>query len=386
MRNKDVERILSNYKLYIDTCSLMINSNGFFELELIPLLLKNNKKLYVIENVRKELENLQGNPSKSNLAAKGLNNLKILESNNLIALEKGHLSVHADQAFISLLMDERRKNDVCLITEDKRLALDVIANIKNLESINYNYDIQALKIYDGVPEMYNLTTLQNKIGVTNVPEHQVTTGKYSHKLLISFVIDNSISMKGERMDDFKKAFKVFVDEMSYGDLRRDVEYEIVAFEDFTPRVLKSFKDEEFNINSLTPGKMPFLDKAINRALNDLDQREDELDSAGIQRFKSWLIVISDSQSFDDTTPSSERISIKKKQSGLLFLPFNISKNPLSTKVDPLSKQKVFIKVGENKFSSLSNWLIEFAITRLTTPIDSSVSIKKESFNGWAILK
>lgn len=386
MRDKEVERILSTYKVYIDTCSLMRESNGFFEFDLIPLLLKNNKKIYMVENVRNELNKQLTIPSKSASARYGLNNLQLLEDNELLVIEGSHLSMHADGAMIPVLFEARRWSDVCLITEDKNLALDVLANLKNIHSTDFYHDIQAIKIRDGRPWIWNAEDILQYKGDDEEPIEKMTLQNISSKLLIGIVVDNSISMKGERIDSLKASLKTFVDEMSAGDLRRDVEYEIVAFEDFSPKVLKKFIDEEFNINSLVAGKIPLLDKAISQCVLDIEERENELKTQGAKLYKPWLIVLSDGQSFDETNQSANRIEVKKSGSGLLFLPFNLSNDDLNPKLNPLEQQKRFIKIGQNKTDAFIKWLIDFVVTRLTTPADKPISIDKKAFEGWAILK
>lgn len=387
MRDKEVERILSTYKVYIDTCSLMRESNGFFEFDLIPLLLKNNRKIYMVENVRNELNKQLTIPSKSASARYGLNNLKLLEDNNLLVIEGSHLSMHADGAMIPVLFEARRWNDICLITEDRSLALDVLANLKNIHSTDFCHDIQAIKIRDGRPWIWSAEDILQYNGDDEEPIEQMTLKNISTKLLIGFVIDNSSSMKGERIDALKDSLKSFVDEMSAGDLRRDVEYEVVAFEDLSsPKVLKKFIDEEFNINSLVAGKIPLLDKAISQCVLDIEERENELKTQGVKLYKPWLIVISDGQSFDETNQSANRIDIKKNATGLLFLPFNLSTEDLNPKLKPLEEQKRFVKIGQNKTDAFIKWLIDFVVARLTTPADKPVGIDKKSFEGWAILK
>lgn len=386
MRNKEIENILSNYKVYIDTCSLMEESNGFFEFELIPLLKKNNKKIYMIENVRNELKRQLSKSSKSGKAKYGLSNLKLLEDQELLEIEDSHLSQHADGAFFTVLYEARRWNDVCLITEDKRLALTVLSNLKYIECVDFNHDITTIKIGGGIPSLWDATSIQMKIDVADIPEHKFMKENHSHKLLIGIVVDNSISMKGDRIDDLKKSLKIFTDEMSIGDLRRNVEYEIVAFEDFNPRVLKRFTEEEFNINLLNAGKMPFLDKAVSQCVIDIENRETELKGMGVKLYKPWLIVLTDGQSFDETNQSANRIEVKKDKSGLLFLPFSLTADDLNQKLEPLVKQKHFIKISQNKTESFARWIIDFVVTRLTMPMDKSIGINKQDLESWAILK
>lgn len=386
MKDKRVEEILSKYKVYIDTCSLCEKSNGFFEFELIPLLKKNLKKIYVISNVKQELTKLSNIPAKANTALNGFNNLALLEANNLIELEDTKNSMHADGAFIDILYLERRKRDVCLITEDKDLALDVINNIKLLNSAKSNHDMKAIKINSGNPVIWTFDLLDEKLGVSDLPEFKIRMANQHPKLLINFVIDNSISMKGEKIENFRVAFKTLIDELSLGDLKRYVEYEIVAYEDFNPRVLKKFTDEEVNINLLTAGKIPFLGRAINLAIDDLEKRVNQLKEVETKLYKPWLIVLTDGQSFDDTNQVSDRIKVMNSYGDILFIPFALSTSDISDKLDSLSKLKFFIKVGENKYSYFIKWILELIVSRLTTPLNENVKIEKNSFDGWAILK
>lgn len=386
MKNKELENILINYKLYIDTSSFMEESNGFIEFELIPILSKYNKKLYVIENIKKELEKNKLRSGKTQKAQYGLDNLAKLEQFNLVEFEKCSMSQHADGAFLPVLLEARRHDNVCLITEDKRLALTVITNLKHIECVDYNYDIQAIKLSNGNPQIWDAEIIKDKIGVADLPEFELMDEKHLPKLLVSFVIDNSVSMKGERLESLKVSFKNFVDEMSVGDMHRGVEYEVVSYEDFSPRLLKGFKEEDFNINSLNGGKIPFLDRAISKCLDDMKQRYKELKDMNVKLYKPWLILLTDGQSFDDTSNCAKNIKQLTDDNELLFIPFNLSMAEMSDKIKPLENEKFFIKVGENKTSNLINWIIKLIVDRLTTPIDKNVKITKESFDGWAVLK
>ena len=183
MKNKRLEEILSTYKVYIDTCSLMERSNGFFEFELVPLLQKFHKKIYVISNVKQELLKLKNIASKSSDAIIGLNNLAFLEENNVIELEETENSMHADGAFFEVLYYYRRKCDVCLITEDKDLALTVLTNLKHISCVNFSYDIEAIKLNSGNPMLWTLEMLDKKLGVSEITEYkfmQETIVKKTH--------------------------------------------------------------------------------------------------------------------------------------------------------------------------------------------------------------
>jgi uncharacterized protein YegL len=193
-------------------------------------------------------------------------------------------------------------------------------------------------------------------------------------------------MKGEKIDNFRAAFKTIIDELSLGDLKRNVEYELVSYEDFSPRVLKKFSDEEVNINLLTAGKIPFLGRAINLAIDDLEKRVNQLKEVETKLYKPWLIVLTDGQSFDDTNQVSDRIKVMNSYGDILFIPFALSTSDISDKLDSLSKLKFFIKVGENKYSYFIKWILELIVSRLTTPLNENVKIEKNSFDGWAILK
>lgn len=386
MKNKKLEKILSTYKVYIDTCSLMEKSNGFFEFELVPILQKFHKKIYVISNVKEELLKLKNIPSKSTDAMNGLNNLALLEGNCVIELEETENSMHADGAFFEVLYYYRRKCDVCLITEDKDLALTVLTNLKHISCVNFSYDIEAIKLNSGNPVVWTLEMLDKKLGVSEITEYKLMQENQHPKLLINFVIDNSISMKGEKIDTFKVAFKSLIDELSLGDFKRNVEFEIVTYEDFNPRVLKKFTDDEVNINLLTAGKIPFLGRAINLAIDDLEKRIVQLKESETKFYKPWLIVLTDGQSFDDTNQVSERIKLLNAYGDILFIPFALSTAEISDKIDSLSKLKFFIKVGENKYSYFTKWILDLVVSRLSTPLNENVKIEKKSFDGWAMLK
>ena len=88
------------------------------------------------------------------------------------------------------------------------------------------------------------------------------------RLVITIILDNSAAMQGERFTNFKNAF-----ENCLAKIREvnptNLDLEIIAFDEFSPKVLKSYRDEGFKCEELQPYKMPFLGKAISMAIKDL---------------------------------------------------------------------------------------------------------------------
>ena len=354
---------------------------------LVPFLEKRGKKLYVIDNVVEELEKNAKIPRKMEMAKRGLIVIENLKKKGLVEFVKTNVEGHADFSFAMHLFFVRKSENVCLITHDKGLAKDTLINLKNMDSTIFEHDLECLKIDNGNLKKWDIEELKDKLGVSSTIEYDMMNERHQYKLLISFVIDNSMQMREERLENFKKAFESFADEMAVGDLKKSVEYEVIVNDDLkNSKILKKFSDEKMNINSLIGGRVPLLNNQINLALDNLENREKELDKIGIKRYKSWCVILSDGQSFDDTESASERLKNKSDKKEIVVFSFNLSENDLSDKLKPLAKRKKFIKVGANKFSCLSQWLIKLIESRLGTPIDKDVKIEKDSFDGWAIYK
>ena len=81
------------------------------------------------------------------------------------------------------------------------------------------------------------------------------------KLILNFVIDNSASMKGERIVKLKNALQKFDSELNSLSLTDKVEYSITFFKGFNSTVFKGY-ETKLNIDNFYAGGIPFVNDAL----------------------------------------------------------------------------------------------------------------------------
>jgi len=122
----ELENIVLNYKIFVDTSALMApNSEKFFLDELRPLLLKYNKKVYIPRVVREELEKHKNVPEKSSSALKGIKIIEEYIGSNIADIRYEETDYIPDQVFQYIVSKFKLKYNLAFITNDKQLARDL---------------------------------------------------------------------------------------------------------------------------------------------------------------------------------------------------------------------------------------------------------------------
>ena len=153
--NDDWESILqgldlinSNTLIFVDTCSLMWdNADIFFSKTMSSFLMEN--KLIIPYKVNYELNGLQNHPRKKHKVIKAKEIIKDLKKNSK-AVIKGRAADFADQrtadnSFQMLFVKFREEYELKLITQDHRLAFDILLLNESRSAKFDNYGKQKIK-------------------------------------------------------------------------------------------------------------------------------------------------------------------------------------------------------------------------------------------------
>lgn len=138
--NSEIEEYVVNYKIFIDTCSILASSSEIFWKNITTLLEKHNKSIIVPLKSIEELQKHAGNALKPNLSRRSKDSLaKIaqLQHKNLIEIRGEKEDNFADNVFQVVFTKFRLKHRLLLITQDRNLAAD-IASINNFKSVKGN--------------------------------------------------------------------------------------------------------------------------------------------------------------------------------------------------------------------------------------------------------
>jgi len=143
-----MEYYIKNFKIFLDTSSLLDDEIYLFIDNIVPLLKTNNKKILVIPQVGMELEKHANRSNDEKLKEKSKKIILILNKlikQNLIEVIGGTNESFADNVFLSVFTKFRIDHNLLLITEDKKLAND-IENLSNITSVKTNKVINVRKI------------------------------------------------------------------------------------------------------------------------------------------------------------------------------------------------------------------------------------------------
>lgn len=126
-----LDKYVRDYKIFIDTCSIMKSEEFEKFIALItPLMKANNRQFVIALSVVKELEKLKNNEDniKRDSANKGLEILAKLQKDKLIDLRGNENDgVFADKVFDYVFSMFKDRENLCLITQDRDLAKMILS-------------------------------------------------------------------------------------------------------------------------------------------------------------------------------------------------------------------------------------------------------------------
>ncbi len=204
------------------------------------------------------------------------------------------------------------------------------------------------------------------------------------RLVITMILDNSAAIQGKKFDDFKLAFNNCLEKFRAQN-PTNVDFEIIAFDEFSPKVLRAYRDEGFNCQELEPFKMPFLGKSLDLAIKDLSALDALYGEKEVPIYKPWFFVLTDAYSFDDVDDAVRGMKDYLKEHKILYMPFLLSQKKVPQNVEALAKIKPFMRIKDGAYEEFFTWFFNMAIKRATTPATVGVKFDRSDFEGWAIL-
>ena len=381
---KILEKTVKDYLIFVDTSSLMAGQKNFFFLDLLDLLNKYNKKICVVSNIKNELLKNKSFAEKKSLAEEGLAILEHYKKHGLLEDIACNNDNHAEYEIIQKIFDKSNDNNICLFTEDKNLAKDILVNVKKKNNTTSNNDIQCIKIVDGSPVVWDAEQLLGNSKLSKDSGHKDLSNTKKEKLLINIVIDNSASMKGSKIQKIKQSLLDFHNNLENAKLLSCVEYSITVFSGFNCSIVKQYDESVLSIDKISAGGIPFVDLSITKSLNNLEDRIKHLTKSGFQYHKPWLLLLLNGENFGDVDNSVELIKKMYSDNKLTYFPYALSDNEFDSSLNKLKHLKKNILVKDEMYDSLFKWVFDLAKKRVETPIDQSISIDPNSYDGWII--
>lgn len=148
--HSELEIDVGKRMIYIDTCSLLyINAPMFWE-HIIPILQAKNKKIYTLGCCISELKKLSKSED-TKLAQNAIKTLSQIEGHikdGYLFVEGEETDKHADNVFISLLNEKRIDHYLLLITQDRKLAHDILCLNYFQSSVGWRISVKHINKYE----------------------------------------------------------------------------------------------------------------------------------------------------------------------------------------------------------------------------------------------
>ncbi|MBE6630278.1 MAG: hypothetical protein E7624_05445 [Ruminococcaceae bacterium] len=199
------------------------------------------------------------------------------------------------------------------------------------------------------------------------------------KQLVSFVLDNSASVSKEKLAALMNGFRRLA---ASGAQYPFLEWELLTFDAFAPDVVKSFADAE--IRPVRAGRMPLLRRATQVAADRLLSRVSELESAGEEVFRPWIVILSDGFTFDEPSAVVAQLEEMEQSGRLMYLPFKLSGKLYTERMQSLDRVKHMITIKEGQIDQFFTFF-EGMLDRRAEGAEGGLKFRKNDFEGWAVL-
>lgn len=217
-----------------------------------------------------------------------------------------------------------------------------------------------------------------------IDQDKIINGNRNCKLLLSIIVDNSSSMKGEKIHKLKDAIIKFNNYMLTTNLSNYFEYTLIVFNGLQSKKLKEFNSNHLSIDEMAEGGLALLEKSILLGLDELEKRLSELNYDGVQYYKPWFILLSDGQCYENIDLALIKLKDLYKTGVLTYFPFALSDSKFDERLDELKKIKRPITISTYQYDNLFEWLYDTVKKRVTTSIEESIKLASDCFDGWTI--
>jgi len=202
------------------------------------------------------------------------------------------------------------------------------------------------------------------------------------KLLINIVIDNSACLKGEAGEKLVSSVSSFDKKIKDNNLNDSILYSLTVNKGFSSCIIKNF-NEDYDYNGFKILGLPFVNSSLLLGTNNLMKFAADIAKTD-KIFKPWTIFLTTGDSYDKVDESINLLLTILKDGKMSYFPFALTYNELDSNILKLRKLKPFTTIKDNMYSNLFDWIFDFASNRVNTPLDKSISLNPNSFEGWTI--
>lgn len=194
------------------------------------------------------------------------------------------------------------------------------------------------------------------------------------------LLDCSGSMNGKPIQELNNGLHAFQQQLSSDDLAsKRVEVTVVKF-DTDVEIINEFETaENFTPRQLEANGLTSMGRAIERAVNLLEQRKAVYKANGISYYRPWIFLLTDGEPTDDYTNAMEAIHEGEKNKQFAFFAVGIQGANMDI-LRQISVRQPLPLQGLN-FTSLFQWLSNSMSSVSRSSLDAEIAL--ESPSGWA---
>lgn len=200
------------------------------------------------------------------------------------------------------------------------------------------------------------------------------------RLLISFVLDNGVTVSPERLQALAKAFDAF---SATHRENASLEWELIGYDGFAPAVIKSFEQSEQA--EIKAGRFPLLGRAAMTATDRLFARVSALKAEGVTVHRPWLFLLSDGYTVDSLEEVAAGLDGAERNGELLYLPFKLSPRLMTERLQHLDRNKHMIEITEGGIDGFFAFVNRMIEQRASLEAGVGIKFAKTDFEGWAEL-
>lgn len=194
------------------------------------------------------------------------------------------------------------------------------------------------------------------------------------------LLDCSGSMNGTPINELNKGLRAFQEQLNNDDLAaKRVEVTVLSFHDDVEVINEFETAENFKPKDLYAGGLTSMGKAIERAVNMLEQRKAVYKANGISYYRPWIFLLTDGVPTDDVTNAIDLIQDGEKRKQFAFFAVGIQGADMNI-LSQISVREPLPLKGLN-FTSLFQWLSNSMSSVSRSSLDAEIVL--ESPSGWA---
>ncbi len=194
------------------------------------------------------------------------------------------------------------------------------------------------------------------------------------------LLDTSGSMNGKPIQELNRGLHVFKEQLENDDLAsKRVEITVVSF-DSDVKVVNEFETiDNFTPVELNAKGLTSMGRAIEQAVNMLEQRKSVYKANGISYYRPWIFLITDGAPNDDYTNAIRLVHEGEDKKQFAFFAVGIEGADMKI-LGQISKRAPLMLNGLN-FASLFQWLSNSMSSVSRSATNDEICL--ESPAGWA---